>query len=140
MQIRFVNQDGRQIDYDLSQSKPVILGRAPEADVVIGDDNASRLHVEIRFWGGDFVIKDLQSRNGTYVNEMPVAVAVLHPGDTIRIGQTHIVFDERPQKGANTMLREVSRDFEESNKGYKTVLREIVRSTGNRSRTRKNQP
>ncbi len=132
MQLRFVNHRGRQVDYELSQNRPVIIGRAPEADLVIGDDKASRLHVEIRFWGGDFVIKDLQSSNGTLVNEMPITVAVLHPGDTIRIGKTHIVFDQRPQKGASTILREVGRDFEEERKGYRTVLREIVRSTDSR--------
>lgn len=139
MQLRFVNHDGRQIEYELTQSRPTVIGRAPEADLSINDEKASRLHVEIRFWGGDYVIKDLQSRNGTFVNETPVSVSVIHPGDTIRIGQTHIVFDHRPQKGTNTILREVSRDFEESNKGYRTVLREIVRSTGNRP-TRKEHP
>ncbi len=140
MQLRFINSEGRQVEYDLNQSRPVVLGRAPEADLVIADDKASRLHAEIRFWAGDYVAKDLQSRNGTLLNEMPISVAVLHPGDTIRIGQTNIVFDHRPQKGANTILREVGRDFEEGKKGYRTVLREIVSSTGSRERTRKNQP
>ncbi len=132
MQLRFVNHRGRHVDYDLTQNRPVIIGRAPEADVVIGDDKASRMHVEIRFWGGDYVIKDLKSSNGTLVNETPITVTVLQPGDTIRIGKTNIVFDHRPQKGASTILREVSRDFEEEQKGYRTVLREIVRSTDNR--------
>ncbi len=130
MQLRFVNREGRQVEYDLPQTRPIIIGRAPEADLVIGDDKASRLHVEVRFWDGDFVAKDLHSSNGTLINGNPMTVSVLQPGDTICIGKTHILFDERPQKGANTILREVSRDFEEERKGYKTVLREIVSSTG----------
>lgn len=132
MQLRFVNHRGRQVDYDLTQNRPVVIGRAPEADLVIGDDKASRLHAEIRFWGGDYVVKDLQSSNGTRVNETPITVTVLHPGDTIRIGSTNIVFGNRPQKGASTILREVGRDFEEAQKGYRTVLREIVQSTDQR--------
>ncbi len=140
MQLRFVNHEGRRVDYDLPGNRPAIIGRAPEADIVIADEKASRFHAEIRFWDGEYVVKDLRSRNGTFVNGTQISVTVLQPGDTIRIGAIHMVFDHRSQQaGANTMLREVSREFEEDKKGYRTVLREIVSSTDNPNRPRKDK-
>ncbi len=72
------------------------LGRSGEVDIAIrGDRGVSKLHARIETDASGYVIADLGSRNGTYVNDHPVGgePAPLLPGDYIRIGQTILVFE-----------------------------------------------
>lgn len=67
----------------------VWLGRDPECSVVIdgGAGMVSRRHAEIRFEGGNFVLEDNKSFNGTLVNDQRISVATpLYNGDQIRLG------------------------------------------------------
>lgn len=105
--------------------KPITIGRSPEADVVILDEKASRIHCGIRLWDGDFYIKDLKSRNGTYVNGERVEVAKLKPGDRIQVGSVVFSFDQENEPGADTALQEVQQQMADG-KGYSTILKEIV--------------
>ena len=101
------------------------IGRSREADVVVADEKISRLHCGIRFQDGEYHVRDLKSRNGTYLNDVQIEDALLQPGDRIRLGSTVIeVFKERP-KGEETMLQEVE-DEMAGGKGYTTMLRDIV--------------
>jgi putative nucleotidyltransferase with HDIG domain len=69
------------------------IGR--EGDIQILDTAASRKHAEIFTLGGMHVIRDLDSRNGTFVNDMRIdEEIVLHPGDRIRIGSSTLVFGQ----------------------------------------------
>ncbi len=66
----------------------LVFGRAPEADVVIGDMFLSRRHFEITHAGSSIQLVDLGSSNGTVVNGAPVHAAELRPGDRIELGRT----------------------------------------------------
>jgi pSer/pThr/pTyr-binding forkhead associated (FHA) protein len=69
------------------------IGRAPNNHVVINDTLASRQHVELRCEAGALIVKDRDSTNGTYINEVPISYDVpyvVQPGDTLRIGDTKI--------------------------------------------------
>lgn len=80
-------------------SEPVAIGKRPGDGVVIGDDRTvSRLHALVEPVGGGWCIRDLGSRNGTYVNGQRIwAQQALHRGDEIRAGSTRIVFrDDEP--------------------------------------------
>ncbi len=71
----------------------VTLGRSPANRVVIHDERASREHAAVWFEAGGWIIRDLESRNGTTLNGDPVkGDQRLAPGDTIRIGLVEIVF------------------------------------------------
>lgn len=67
------------------------IGRAPESDLQLLDDEVSRHHAEVTIDDGVAAIDDLQSTNGTYVNgERIVARHALAPGDRIQIGEATI--------------------------------------------------
>lgn len=79
------------------------LGRSGEVDVPVrGDRGVSKLHARIETAATGYVIVDLGSRNGTYVNDHPVGgePAPLLPGDHIRIGHTVVVFKGGEPGGA----------------------------------------
>jgi hypothetical protein len=67
----------------------LMLGRSPQADIVVDDPYASEFHM--RFVSGDegMVLHDLGSTNGTYVNGRRVtAPQVLVKGDAVQVGKT----------------------------------------------------
>ena len=65
-----------------------VIGRGASCDVVLNHPSVSRRHAELgRLPSGGWRVRDLQSRNGTRVNDLPVTEQPLHPGDLIQIGQ-----------------------------------------------------
>jgi ABC-type multidrug transport system ATPase subunit/predicted component of type VI protein secretion system len=69
------------------------LGRDPRNDMVIDHPIVSRFHARLDLKDGAWTITDLDSSNGTFVNgRQPTADRPLLPGDTIRIGPFHLVF------------------------------------------------
>ena len=81
------------------------LGRSGEADIAIRRDRGvSKIHARIETEASDYVITDLGSRNGTYVNDHAVGSepAPLLPGDHIRIGQTVLAFEAGEPGGAES--------------------------------------
>ncbi|RJQ81523.1 FHA domain-containing protein [Pseudonocardiaceae bacterium YIM PH 21723] len=67
-------------------------GRHPDSDIFLDDVTVSRRHAEFRREGRDFVVVDVGSLNGTYVNREPVDTAVLAGGDEVQIGKFRLVF------------------------------------------------
>ena len=65
MHLRYVNKLGIPKDIELT-NEPLSIGRAREADIPLLDDKVSRIHCGIRLSDGEFYLKDLKSRNGTY--------------------------------------------------------------------------
>lgn len=73
--------------------EPMVIGRLPECTVMIADPNASRRHAELRRMGNDVVILDLDSTNGTRVNNVSVHDRILEDGDVILIGTTTLRYE-----------------------------------------------
>jgi hypothetical protein len=81
---------GRQ-EWPLSEKGRWVLGRALDADILIGSDDAvSRRHAEIAVRAGVCQIRDLDSCNGTLLNGRLVDRARLKRGDVIVIGETEL--------------------------------------------------
>lgn len=81
--------------YDLATNR-VLIGRESANDIVLNDLNVSRHHAEVIFEPqGVWVITDLGSTNGTFVNGMPVSRRGLSEGDRIAMGMTEFVFSLR---------------------------------------------
>ncbi len=70
----------------------VTIGRTSESNIVLQDTQASRNHCVVERVGRDYVLRDLESRNGTRVNGQQVTSVVLAPNDVIQIGSTNLTF------------------------------------------------
>ncbi|HUP61751.1 MAG TPA: SpoIIE family protein phosphatase [Thermoanaerobaculia bacterium] len=76
------------------EGSAVSIGRASDCSIPIKDRYLSRKHAEIIAVGNTWVLKDLGSANGTYLNGARVEHdQTLRPGDRIRLGDTEIVFE-----------------------------------------------
>ena len=91
--IRIVNGPYRSREKTLSD-KAITIGRDAEAGVQILDRSASRFHAEVFPVGGMWFVRDLESKNGTYVNDEKVGdEELLREGDVIKIGSTELMFE-----------------------------------------------
>ncbi len=77
--------------YSLAQAS-ILVGRSSEADIQIDEEAISRKHAIIEGHRDRFVIRDLGSTNGTYVNDQTVHEHSLGEGDQIKIGRTILKF------------------------------------------------
>jgi pSer/pThr/pTyr-binding forkhead associated (FHA) protein len=72
----------------------VTIGRGTDCDVVVSDTRISRCHAEIRCDGGTFIVADLGSANGTFVNDERVEEPrELQDGDRVRVGPVEFRFE-----------------------------------------------
>ncbi len=65
---------------------PLVLGRATDSDIRINDHSVSRTHARIQPSADGYYAVDLQSTNGTYVNDIPASMYKLKDGDYLRVG------------------------------------------------------
>ena len=66
--------------------QPIILGRASDCEIRINDHSVSRRHARIQPGADGYYAVDLQSTNGTYVNDVPASMYKLKDGDYLRVG------------------------------------------------------
>jgi hypothetical protein len=69
------------------------IGRLPECDITVNDQNVSRHHAELRPYGDTYLVVDLGSTNGIRVNGSRVAEHELQDGDEITLGNTTLGFE-----------------------------------------------
>jgi hypothetical protein len=67
-------------------------GRHPESDIFLDDITVSRRHAEFVRQGGGYIVRDVGSLNGTYVNRERTEEGELHGGDEVQIGKFRLVF------------------------------------------------
>jgi diguanylate cyclase (GGDEF)-like protein len=74
-------------------TEPMIIGRSPQCEVQIDQESISRNHCRIYFENDGFLVRDLGSTNGTYVNDNLVEDAGrLRHGDQLKVGRTILKF------------------------------------------------
>ena len=79
--------------FDLAANEGVLsIGREAGNAVQLDDHEVSRRHAEIRRVGAGFVVGDLKSSNGTYLNESRIERGELTSGDRIRVGRTILLY------------------------------------------------
>jgi len=127
MKLKYHKQDGESKDFELGE-RSITIGRSPDADIILLDEKVSRVHCGVRLWDGEFYIKDLKSKNGTFVNGQRVEVCKLKASDSVTIGNYTFTFEQPGGAGTETALREIS-DEMNTGKGYSTLLKEIVKDS-----------
>jgi transcriptional regulator with PAS, ATPase and Fis domain len=119
------------------------IGSKKENDVVIEDNTVSRFHAQIEEKKGQYIIKDLNSTNGTFVDDLRVSEAFLNEGSIIRLGNTGLRFTPVEEKieltpskkdrfgdivGKSSKMKEVFGILEKVSKTDATIL--ITGETG----------
>jgi pSer/pThr/pTyr-binding forkhead associated (FHA) protein len=70
-----------------------VIGRQPHCEVIVPDKSVNRQHARIVHRGWQFVLQDLQSRNGTYLNDWQIqGLCPLRDGDTIGVCEFRAYF------------------------------------------------
>lgn len=86
----------------------VLIGRETAAELCIADASISRRHSQIQKEGEQFFITDLESLNGTFVNDVPIKRRTLEHGDRLRLGDSQFLFllhdDEGPHKSSEVQI------------------------------------
>ena len=76
-------------------SEHLSLGRDPSSSLVVADSFVSGRHARIERREAHYIIRDLRSRNGTYVNGTRILEAALREGDVVRIGEREYAFSHQ---------------------------------------------
>jgi pSer/pThr/pTyr-binding forkhead associated (FHA) protein len=75
-------------------TRPVTIGRAPDNDIQIDNLAVSNYHARVYVEAGSLVVEDLNSLNGSFLNDIRVERAMLKDGDAILIGKHEILVDQ----------------------------------------------
>lgn len=87
--ISYLLYNDRKIDLDDSE---IIAGRDSKCDISISDNNLSRFHFKISCVNSNYIITDLGSKNGTFINGNKMNTKTLSNGDIISAGHNKILF------------------------------------------------
>jgi hypothetical protein len=83
--------------------RPVVnIGRSTNNDLILDDLKVSRSHAQLRLINNRYVIFDLDSTGGTFVNDQRVTQNVLYPGDVISIAGVPLIFGQEPTRLGET--------------------------------------
>ena len=116
MLLTYTMGDGTQKSLRLktiSHAQPITIGRGKDADIPLEDSKASRIHCAVRYWDGIFVMRDMNSSNGTLLNGEKVEVVKLNSGDVIKIGNTEIKVTSEGTKSDVTVVSRPERSDDE---------------------------
>jgi len=134
--------EGENVGTKLALQKVTCFGRGLEMDVCLDDLTVSKRHARVlRSDRGEYILEDLGSSNGTFLNGAPVVSHALHNGDEIRVGSTVFRFVdsrqvERGQSPERTLLdirpQEVSNSsvISSVDARYETTIFETGEETG----------
>ncbi|MBW1997432.1 MAG: FHA domain-containing protein, partial [Deltaproteobacteria bacterium] len=90
-------EKGKPFTYQIRKDS-IFIGRSRQNDVLLPDTTVSRRHAQVSKTREGYLLIDLGSHNGTYVNGTPVSRRLLRPADRIMIGSYRLTFsEETPQ-------------------------------------------
>lgn len=69
------------------------VGREHDNNIELKDPEVARYHARLRYERGEFIVEDLDSSTGTFLNGLRVKEAVLHDGDVLRLGGTELAVE-----------------------------------------------
>ncbi|MFK7895117.1 MAG: adenylate/guanylate cyclase domain-containing protein [Myxococcota bacterium] len=102
------------------EDRPVVIGRAPECDLLLQNESISRQHARIALEDEGWVLRDLGSKNGSRVNTFHVDEQLLRAGDRIDLGTIRMYVEIGPESAASRARVIFNEDKAES--GHTEVL------------------
>ncbi|MDO8462048.1 MAG: FHA domain-containing protein [Deltaproteobacteria bacterium] len=87
-----VQMDGGQMVHEYPLESVITIGRSPSNTIVLSESRVSRKHTIIEKRGAGFVVIDLDSSNGTFLNGKKIKESALNPGDEVKVGGVQFVF------------------------------------------------
>jgi signal transduction histidine kinase len=124
--------EGKQLE--LSGDKST-LGRDASNTFRLHDTEVSRRHAEFQPVAGGYLLRDLSSANGTFVNNQRIEEAVIKAGDHIQIGQTMLVYSTgggEAQKEASDLAQRISMISRQDLELSSAIIRTIGETEGSR--------
>ena len=91
-----IRADGTQVDHWEVGTKPLVVGRGECADAFVDDDALSRSHFLVVAEGVEFYLIDLNSSNGTWVDDKRVSARKLRSKEIIMAGESLFCFSTTP--------------------------------------------
>jgi hypothetical protein len=77
----------------------LIIGRDDDCDIPLPLKNVSRNHAQVTYNGDEYSIRDLESTNGIFVNNIRVSKCILRTHDLIRVGEAKLLFVREKVRG-----------------------------------------
>lgn len=84
---------GTPQEFTLTKAE-IVLGRADDADVRVDSQRTSRHHATLTLRGGQYTVRDRESRNGVLLNGLRIHSAVLHDGDVLQLADCVFLYRE----------------------------------------------
>ncbi|ADB17839.1 GAF sensor signal transduction histidine kinase [Pirellula staleyi DSM 6068] len=104
---------------------PLSMGRESGNRAQLQDNEVSRRHAEVRKVDGGFVLFDLGSSNGTFVNAQQVSEHKLSTGDRLQLGRTMMVFSDDDSGSLNSLVHEVNIVTHTADDGGSRIVRSV---------------
>jgi pSer/pThr/pTyr-binding forkhead associated (FHA) protein len=76
------------------RSPAAVIGRSEQSDIQVDSEGLSRRHLLVTRNGGEFIVEDLDSRNGVFLNGVKIHSATLRDMDTLQLGPVVFVYHE----------------------------------------------
>ncbi len=108
--------------------KRIVMGRENKSDIQVLDHNASRRHAELIILNNKVILTDLDTENGTYVNDLQVTQCQLKSGDNVVIGRNVYKFQSFVQEN----------ELEEEGKQFQKQHKDSLKSEGKKKEKRIN--
>ena len=139
-----VSEGGREREHVFDKDA-VTIGAMDDNDIVVHDETVSRYHCKIVHEGDSYILRDLDSTNGSFINRVRVREGFLKPDCTITVGKTELQFAPMDEKvrivpsektrfgeiiGRNVKLREIYGILEKIAPTDATVVIEGETGTG----------
>lgn len=122
LSLKFNNTVLKEIE---SSKEEITIGRNEDNDVQVDNMAVSGEHARIIKGPGHYFLEDLNSTNGTFVNEEKVAKRVLRENDAITIGKHTILlsFNKQGSKGKARKINEIERTYRLETERHKEMLK-----------------
>jgi len=119
MQLKFGDKLLRTIE---SEKQELLIGRSPESDICIDNLGVSGRHARIFEKDGHYMIEDLDSTNGTFVNEKRITSVLLQAGSNVVIGKHNLLVQEAVP-GSRRKPAQTEKTMKLETRSYKEMLK-----------------